>query len=182
MNGMILFVSFLKTGSLSFGGGMAMLPFIYRQLVTGGFISNEEFGRMVVVSQITPGPIAVNAATYVGGNAMGVQGALIATFAVVFPSFVIMLTVLSLLQKGKKSRTMHKVTEGMRPVAVGLIAVSLVFILKGIEIPAYDDYNLLLSAIIFIAVFYISARWKKNPVLLILSCGIFGMILSMAAV
>ena len=84
-----LFLVFAKIGLFGFGGGMAMLPMIYQGAKTFGLMSADEFSNLVAISQVTPGPIAVNAATYVGFNCAGYSGAAVATFGVALPSFIL---------------------------------------------------------------------------------------------
>ena len=95
---LFLCVMFMKIGVFGFGGGLAMLPMIFQTVQEAGFMSAAEFSNLVAISQMTPGPIAVNAATYVGFQYGGVAGAAAATFGVALPSFVIVLTVSAFLK------------------------------------------------------------------------------------
>ena len=91
-----LFTVFFRIGIFSFGGGLAMLPLIFQSVQSFGIMSAHEFSNLVALSQVTPGPIAVNAATYVGFNYAGIPGAAVATLGVCVPSFILVLIVLNL--------------------------------------------------------------------------------------
>lgn len=119
-----LFLQFLKIGIFGFGGGLAMLPLIFQVAQELLSMSTEEFANLVVLSQITPGPIAINAATYVGYEYGGLTAATIATFGVSSPSFFIVLAVSNLLEKWKDSKICDAVFEGIKPAVVGLIAAA----------------------------------------------------------
>ncbi len=133
MNALItLFLVFFKIGLFSFGGGTAMLPLIYQSLQEVGVMTTEEFSDLVALSQVTPGPVAVNAATYVGLVFAGMPGAIVATIGVSLPCFIIMLIVIRLLDKFKDSRYVEGAFIGIRPVTIGLIAAAVVFIAEGV--------------------------------------------------
>ena len=93
-----LFFTFFKIGALTFGGGYAMIPFVREQVLLHGWLTEEELLNMIAVSESTPGPIAVNMATFVGSNEAGVLGSIAATLGVVLPSFIIILIIASLLK------------------------------------------------------------------------------------
>ena len=118
-----LFFAFLKIGLISFGGGYASLPVIQEIIVEeNGWLSLREMTDVVTISQLTPGPIAVNAASFVGTKLAGVLGAIVATLGVVFPQTVIMLVLAYFLFKGKQMGWLNKMLEALRPGVVGLIA------------------------------------------------------------
>ena len=127
----ILIASFFKIGLFTFGGGYAMLSMIQGEVVTRyGWLTSQEFTDIVAISQMTPGPIGINSATYVGyttiaahyGTSMGVLGSCIATFAVVLPSFILMLTISKFFLKYQKHPAVEAVFSGLRPAVVGLLA------------------------------------------------------------
>jgi chromate transporter len=122
-----LFLVFARIGLFGFGGGMAMLPMIYQGAESFELMSREDFSDLVAISQVTPGPIAVNAATYVGYHAAGVPGALVATLGVALPSFLLVLLVCYFLERFRESRLVEGAFTGIRPVTVGLIASAVVF-------------------------------------------------------
>ncbi|MEG0156706.1 MAG: chromate transporter, partial [Anaerovoracaceae bacterium] len=104
MSYVYLFTIFFRIGLFGFGGGVAMLPLIFQSVQTFGIMDTEEFSNLVALSQVTPGPIAVNAATYVGQAYAGFWGAAVATISVALPSFIIILVVMKFLEKYKESK------------------------------------------------------------------------------
>ena len=129
-----LFYTFFKIGLFGFGGGYAMLSMIQGEVVTRyGWLTSQEFTDIVAISQMTPGPIGINSATYVGFTATGnVWGAIIATFAVVLPSFILMLTISRFFLKYQKHPAVEAVFSGLRPAVVGLLA-SAALVLMNVE-------------------------------------------------
>ena len=132
MDFLILFVAFLRIGTFGFGGGMAMLPLIYQSVQQFGFMDQEKFSDLLAISQVTPGPIAVNAATYVGFEFAGIGGAAAATVGVMMPAFVIMLIVTRMLDRFSNNRIVQGAFAGIRPVTIGLIAAAVVFVSEGV--------------------------------------------------
>lgn len=125
-----LFLSYLKIGFFGFGGGYAMISLIQNEIVTRhGWLSSSQLADIVAVSQMTPGPIAVNCATYVGYSVTGsVLGSILATFAVCLPPLTVMMTVVLFYNKVQGSRTMKGALSWMKPVMCGMIgAVALAF-------------------------------------------------------
>ena len=127
MNYLYLFLIFFKVGIIGFGGGYAILPLIYQDVQNFGIMSADEFSNLVALSQVTPGPIAVNAATYVGFKVAGLSGACMATFAVALPSFILCLLVLAFLDRFKTNTTVQSILAGIRPATVGLMASAFIF-------------------------------------------------------
>ena len=132
MKCLFLFIAFFRTGLFSFGGGLAMLPLIYQTVQEFGFMPPEEFSDLLALSQVTPGAIAVNAATYVGIITAGIPGAASATVGVALPSFLVMLIVYRFLEKFRDSRYVKGAFTGIRPVTIGLIAAAALFISEGV--------------------------------------------------
>ena len=121
-----LFVTFFKIGLFNFGGGYAMISFIQNEVVyKQGWLSTAEFTDVVAISQVTPGPVGINLATYTGYTAAdSVWGAAIATFAVCLPSFILMLAVSRYFLKYRHTPSVEAVFAGLRPAVVGLIAAA----------------------------------------------------------
>ena len=119
-----LFLTFLKIGAFTFGGGYAMLPLIQSEVERHGWLTQSEVVDFIAVSESTPGPLAINMATFVGIRTGGVFGAVCATLGVVLPSFVIILIVAKFYEKFRKSRAVDGVMYGLRPAVIGLIADS----------------------------------------------------------
>ena len=176
-----LFYTFFKIGLFGFGGGYAMLSMIQGEVVTRyDWVSTQEFTDIVAISQSTPGPIGINAATYVGFTATGsIWGSVIATFAVVLPSFILMLTISKFFLKYQKHPAVEAVFSGLRPAVVGLLAsAALVFMnVENFGSPTDDTYTFVISIIIFLVAFIGTKKYHANPILMIIACGIAGLIL-----
>ena len=178
-----LFYTFFKIGLFGFGGGYAMLSMIQGEVVTQyGWLTAQEFTDIVAISQMTPGPIGINAATYVGFTATGsVWGSVIATFAVIFPSFILMLTISKFFLKYQKHPVVEAVFSGLRPAVVGLLASAALVLMtnENFGSPTQDTYQFIMSVIIFIVAFVGTRKYKVNPILMILACGLAGFFLYM---
>lgn len=122
-----LFFSFAKIGLLGFGGGLAILPLIFQSVHDISDMSSAEFANLFAISQATPGPVAVNAATFVGFKLAGVAGAATATLGVAVPSFILVSLVASILEKNQESPIVKGAFAGIRPATVGMIGSALVF-------------------------------------------------------
>lgn len=181
-----LFYTFFKIGLFGFGGGYAMLSMIQGEVVTRyGWLSSSEFTDIVALSQMTPGPIGINSATYVGYSAtvhagyspaIGILGSVIATFAVCFPSFVLMLIISKYFLKFQKHPTVESVFKGLRPAVVGLLAASALLLMKPENFGTPDDsmFQFVLSIILFVGTFIATYKFKVSPILLIVICGAIG--------
>lgn len=178
-----LFLAFLKIGTLSFGGGMGMISLINDECLSNGWLTEEELMNFIAVSESTPGPIAVNIATFVGSSQGGVLGALCATFGVVLPSFIIILLVASLVSGLLKYAGVHAFLVGIRPVVVGLVLATAVtmflnvlFALKTVDSAVRFDYKALIILGVLTAVFLLIKKFvKKSPspiVLILISAGL----------
>ena len=176
-----LFYTFFKIGLFGFGGGYAMLSMIQGEVVTRyNWVSSQEFTDIVAISQMTPGPIGINAATYVGFTSTGsIWGSVIATFAVVLPSFILMLTISKFFLKYQKHPAVESVFSGLRPAVVGLLASAALVLMKteNFGSPTKDTYTFVISVIIFLVAFIGTKKYKANPILMIIACGIAGLIL-----
>jgi chromate transporter len=176
-----LFYSFFKIGLFGFGGGYAMLTLIQGEVVTRyDWISQQEFTEIVAISQVTPGPIGINAATYVGFTATNsVLGAMVATLAVMLPSFILMLTVSRLLLRYRTNWVVSAVFAGLRPAIVGLLAAAALLLMTPANFgsPTRDTYTFVVSVALFVAVF-VGARFLRiHPMWLIIGSGIAGVLL-----
>lgn len=178
-----LFISYLKIGFFGFGGGYAMLSLIQNEVVVQhAWMTNAQFADIVAVSQITPGPIAINSATYVGYTVgvqaghpgWGVVGSLIATFAVCLPSLTLMLLVTRFFLKLKNNLFVEGAMKGMRPVVIGMIAsAALLLMFPHSSAPGDQNFIDAWSWILFAGVFVGSMR-KLNPILLIVLSAVAG--------
>lgn len=181
-----LFYTFFQIGLFGFGGGYAMLSMIQGEVVTRyGWLSTSEFTDIVAISQMTPGPIGINSATYVGytavvnagySHAIGILGSLVATFSVVLPSFILMILISRFFLKYQKHSAVAAVFSGLRPGVVGLLAAASLVLMNG-ENFGVDTYQIISSIVLFLGVFIASYKYKVHPILLIVLCGIAGLIL-----
>ena len=167
-----LFISFFKIGLFGFGGGYAILSLIQHEIEIHGWMTPSEFTDVIAISQMTPGPIGINSATYVGYTASGtVLGSIVATFAIVLPSFIIMITLVRFFFYLRGNKYMEYAFLGLRPVVIGLIGAAAVVLMTDEN---FIDY---ISFIIFGAVFLLSLRGKIHPIYLIVMAGIAGFII-----
>jgi len=164
-----LFIVFARIGLFGFGGGMAMLPMIYQGAEKFGLMSANEFSNLVAISQVTPGPIAVNAATYVGYNCAGYTGAFAATLGVAVPSFVLVVIVSYFIKKFEESTIIKGAFSGIRPVTVGLIASAVVFMGSGVFASLQ-----LVPCLIFAGTIVMIGKFKVSPILIMLAAGLIG--------
>lgn len=166
-----LFLTFLKIGAFSFGGGYAMLPLIEEEIIeVHNWITHTEFIDIIAISEMTPGPIAVNSATFLGYKVAGVLGSAFSTLGVILPSFIVMSIIFHFVYKFKNSPYIDWVFKGIRPVVLGLIASAAVSVAKS----TFIDIK---SVIIAIFLFYIVTFKKFNPILAIVVAGVLGVIL-----
>lgn len=132
-----LFIVFLKVGFLGFGGGYAILPMIYQDVEQFGIMTASEFSDLVALSQVTPGPIAINAATYVGFKAAGVVGSVTATVAVSLPSLILCMLLLYFLDHVRGNRWVEAALDGIRPATVGLMMSAFLFLAESALFPLW---------------------------------------------
>jgi len=179
-----LFLTFMKIGFVGFGGGMAILPLIYQGVSEFTDITQAEFANLFGISQATPGPIAINAATYVGYIAAGVFGSVTATTGVVIPSILLVALVASFLKKHRDNPLVDGAFVGIRPVTVGMIASGVVFIAEGALfkgdisglttiaelVPALDPIAVLMALVSFA----LCLSKKVGAIELIIVCGVLG--------
>lgn len=179
MQYLLLLISFLQIGCLSIGGGYAALPIIQQQVVTThGWLTLREFADVLTISQMTPGPIAINAATFIGTKISGISGALTAALGVVLPSFVIVLTLSFLYYKYRQLNAVKAVLKGLHPAVVALIASAGVSL--AIDVFWQDrDINManinIESVLLFIISFYILRKYKKSPIVVMLCSGVIAL-------
>ena len=167
-----LFISFFKIGLFGFGGGYAVLPLIQHEILSHGWLTEAELTDIIAISQMTPGAIGINCATYAGFTVTGsVWGAVVAVFAICLPSFVIMLTLAKFFFKYHNNTYVNSAFTVLRPVIVGLIGAVVLMLMNAQN---FIDYK---SFIIFGGIFIGSFFFKLHPILLILSAGLAGFIL-----
>jgi chromate transporter len=171
-----LFLSYLKIGFFGFGGGYAMLSLIHSEVVVRNqWLTNGEFSDIVAISQMTPGPIAINSATYIGYEVAGVLGSVVATVAVCLPALTIMMLITRFFLRLRDNRYVRGVVMGMRPVVVGMIASAALLLI----FPHSADGRSFIdgwSWAIFIGVLVASVK-KVNPILLIVLSAVVGVVI-----
>ena len=165
-----IFLSFFKIGAFSFGGGYAMLPLIEREIVNiHNWITYKEFIDIIGISQMTPGPIAINSATFVGFKVSGVLGAISGTLGVISFSFILVSIASHYISKFKDSYILKAALAGMRPALIGLILS--VFISSGRE--SFKDFKSIVIGIVILGLLLIN---KLHPILIIMISGALGVI------
>lgn len=169
--------AYLKIGLFGFGGGYAMLSLIEREVVQSGWISSQMFTDIVAVSQMTPGPIGINSATYIGYVVTGsVWGSIVATLTVVIPPFILTLLASHYITNHKDSVLIQGAFKGLRPVVVGLIA-SAALLLMNSENFGYDISQRLISIALCVASFCVVFFTRIHPIVVIILAGIAGLLI-----
>lgn len=176
-----LFWSFFQIGLFSFGGGYAAMPIIQNQVVDiNGWLSMSEFADVITISQMTPGPIAINSATFVGVRVAGIYGAIIATIGCVLPSCIIVLFLAFLYYKYRGLATVQGILNGLRPAVIAMIASAgfslLILSLWNGAGFSVDNFSVI-SLFIFLVSFILLRKWKVNPILVMLCAGFIGLCL-----
>ncbi len=177
-----LFLTFFKIGITTFGGGYAMIPLIQSEVVSRGWLSETALVNFIAVSESTPGPFAINIATYVGRVTAGITGAVCATFGVVLPSFIIILIVAKFYKKFRESKVVKGCMTGLRPAVIGLIGAALlsmgktVFFENGIALQNILSYKTAVSVVILGISLYLAIGKKLSPILIILLSAVLGIV------
>lgn len=171
-----LFGAFFKIGLFTLGGGYAMLALIQQEIVRYGWMTPQEFVDVVGIAEVTPGPIAVNAATFVGFRTAGIQGALVATGAVVLPSLISVIIVSRVWAKYKNSPTTQNMFAGIRPVVVGLVAAAAFLVglatFNALASSIHGLWTLLLAGMTFYGV----AFRKWDPIKVLIGAALVGLV------
>lgn len=180
-----LFLSFLQVGAFSIGGGYAAMPLIQSQVVTShGWLTMSEFTDLITIAEMTPGPIAVNSATFVGIRIAGVGGAVIATLGCILPSCLIVSLLAFVYYRYKQLSALQSVLASLRPAVVALIASAGLSILNLVAFNGgsarLDNVNWL-GLGTFITAFFILRRLKWNPIFVMVLCGAAGLFLNLPA-
>lgn len=181
MSYLALFLSFLEVGAFSIGGGYAALPLIQNQVVNvHHWLTMSEFTDLTTISQMTPGPIAINAATFVGIRIAGIPGAIIATLGCILPSIFIVSILAFLYERYREMTVMQNILGILRPTVVALIgsaglSILLEAVFRGASVSA-ANLNLI-GIILFAAAFLVLRKWKCNPILVMSLCGIASLLL-----
>jgi len=176
-----LLLGFLKVGCFAFGGAYGAIPLIRDVVMSYGWLSDEMLTYMIAVSESTPGPIMVNLATYIGSSQGGLPGAVVATFAVVFPSFLIILLITALLRTALKNKYVQAILRGLKPCVIGIVLATGIYMilrncLGSLLEPQISIRAILITVLLVgIRLVYQKGRKKKlSPILLILLAAVLG--------
>ena len=176
-----LFIAFFKIGLFGFGGGYAMLSMIQGEVVNHyKWLTTSQFTDIVAISQMTPGPVGINSATYVGYQAtiqagythgMAILGSAVATFGVVLPSFILMFTVTKLLIRYKDSEVVETLFSVLLPAVVGLIAAAALLLMtpENFSTPAQNPWQFGISLFLFAATF-VGIKWCRMSIIPMICC------------
>ena len=168
---------FVKIGVLGFGGGYAMLSLIQHEVVDNyAWMTTTEFADMVAISQMTPGPISINMATYVGYTAGGFFGSLLASFALCLPSIVMVILIIKLFMNKKTGNLMGNLLKGLKPAIAGLIFAAGLSMMNAQNFVQIGKGENNVSIVICVLAFVASYFFKANPILLIVLSGVIGFI------
>ena len=184
-----LFITFFEIGLFGFGGGYGMLSLIQHETVEHWhWLSSSEFTDIVAISQMTPGPIGINSATYAGYQAvanagysvpMAILGSATATFALVLPSLILMILISKMFLKYMKTQTVQSVFTGLRPAVVGLLAAATLLLCtkENFSTPSENAWQFWISVLLFLATFIGTLVFKINPIKMIVMSAFAGLLL-----
>ena len=184
-----LFITFFQIGLFGFGGGYGMLSLIQGEVVhKHAWLTTSEFTDIVAIRQMTPGPIGINSATYCGYTAvhnegfgywMSVLGSFTATFALVLPSFILMILIAKILMKYMNTSSVQSVFSGLRPAVVGLLAAATLLLMnpENFSAPDVNPWQFWISCALFVASFVGTKYFKVNPIRMICYAGVAGLLL-----
>ncbi len=175
-----LFFEYFKTGLFAVGGGLATLPFLYDMSDRLGWFTHQDLSNLIAISESTPGPIGVNAATYVGFLTAGLPGALVATLGLITPSIIVILLVAQVLEKFRKSPLVENVFYGLRPASTGLIAAAGFLVCKtafwdgtALSMLNHIRWEALLLAL---ALYWAIKKWDKHPIFYLAAAAAVGIL------
>ena len=172
MTHLLLFIEFFKIGLFAIGGGLVTIPFLFNLTEKYDWFSRLELTNMIAIAESTPGPIGVNMATYAGFNTEGIIGALIATFALVLPSFIIIVIISRLMDKYSCNIRVKDFLSGVRPAVIALI------LWAGVPL-AQISLTSELNILIFAAILAAMRLWKKSPIFYIILSALTGIVLKL---
>jgi len=178
-----LFLGFLRVGMFAFGGAYGAIPLIRDVVLSNGWLSDEMLTYMIAVSESTPGPIMVNLATYVGNSQAGLLGSILATLAVILPSFVIILLVMILLKSLLKNKYVQAILRGLKPCVIGIVLATGIYMILnncfGLKSGfSFDWKAVVLTVILAVIMFGFRPIIKKktSPIMLIILSAVLGII------
>ena len=169
-----IFCSFFKIGLFTLGGGLAIVSLVQQEMLARGWLTNAEFLDILGIAQMTPGPISINMATYVGYTAGGFLGSLLASFALCLPSIVMVIVIIKLFASKKTGRFMGNLLKGLKPAIAGLIFAAGLSMMNAQNFVQIGKGENNISIVICVLAFVASYFFKANPILLIVLSGIVG--------
>lgn len=177
-----IFLSFIKIGLFAFGGAYAVIPLIEQQIVNNtGWMTFKEFSDLLAIDELTPGPIIVNASTFIGMKLAGIPGAIVATLSCIIPGCLIALLLVYLYKKYKEIPVMTEIIKVLRCMSVALIfSVLIKMFINSVFIGNSLDINYL-SLIMMVVSFFILNKYKLNPLFIMLTCGLINLLVSFIA-
>lgn len=176
-----LFLSFLQVGVLSIGGGYAAIPIIQNQVVDANhWLSMGEFSNLVTIAEMTPGPVSINSATFVGIRIAGIPGAIVATFGCILPACIIVSVLAIVYRKYSGAAAVSDVLSSLRPVVIALITAAGLSMLQtalfGNQSVSIQNIQLI-SVALFVSAFFILRILKWNPILVMCLCGVASLLI-----
>lgn len=183
---LLLFIEFFKIGLFTVGGGLATLPFLYELADKYDWYTRADITNMIAISESTPGPIGINMATYVGFHTAGVLGGIVATFATVLPSVVIVLLVARFLEKFKHNRFVNAGFYGIRPAVTAMITVALITVMASsifnweVFWPGWNWQSLVnpLALVLYAVALFLLLKFKKHPLWYLLGGAVVGIFIA----
>lgn len=177
-----IFLSFIKIGSLAFGGAYAAIPLVEKEVVVvQQWMSYDEFSNLLAIDELTPGPIIVNAASFIGMRVAGIPGAIIATLGSIIPALIIALTLIIVYKRYSKLSWLKAILTSLKCMAFALILTTFIKItlnsLFGINQIDFSNFNIFGLLMVCIS-FYLINKKKISPILVMLGCGLINVILS----
>ena len=182
---LLLYWEFFKTGLFAVGGGLATLPFLYDMSDRLGWFTYQDLSNLIAISESTPGPIGVNAATYVGFLTAGPVGSLLATLGLMTPSVLIILLIVRVLDRFRSNPLVEKVFYGLRPASTGLIAAAGFLVFKNV---LWDASALSMlssirwsSAVLAVVLYFAIRKWDKHPIWYLAASALIGILFNFSA-
>ncbi len=179
-----LFIGFLRVGCFAFGGAYGAIPLIRDVVLSYGWLTDEALTYMIAVAESTPGPIMVNLATYVGSSQAGLLGAILATTAVVLPSFIIILLVMAVLKNVLKNKYVQAILRGLKPCVIGIVLATGIFMICKNALPIMPDTSFSIKSfvltIVLLGLMFGSKKMLKkkiSPIMLIVISAVLGAII-----
>lgn len=170
--------SFIQIGLFSIGGGYAAMPLIQHQACeVHNWLSMEEFGDILTISEMTPGPITINSATFVGIQVAGIPGAICATIGCIIPSSIIVTILAFIYYRFKGLNSVQSVLKGLRPAVIAMIATAWISIMRMAFFPEGAKQIDLVSIALFLLAFITLKKWKINPIFVMLASGLINLLI-----